>query len=53
MRLQAKKGEFLLSCQSPTLTCPGRKNLYKGGGRISVISRILVVDMLKLDIPIA
>ena len=52
MRLQAKKGEFLSSCQSPTLTRPVRKNLYKSGGLISVTSRILVVDMLQSDIPI-
>ena len=52
MRLQAKKGEFLLSCQSLTLTRPVRKNLYKSGGLISVTSRILVVDMLQSDIPI-
>ena len=31
---------------------PVRKNLYKGGGLISVTSRILVVDMLQSDIPI-
>jgi len=52
MRLQAKTGEFLLSCQSTTLTRPGRKSLYKSGGLISVTSRILVVDMLQSDIPI-
>jgi hypothetical protein len=52
MRLQAKKGESLLSCQSTMLTRPGRKNLYKSGALISVTSRILVVDMLQSDIPI-
>lgn len=41
-----------MSCQSTTLTRPGRKNLYKSGGLISVTSRILVVDMLQSDIPI-
>jgi len=34
------------------MTRPGRKNLYKRGGLISVTSRILVVDMLQSDIPI-
>lgn len=29
-----------------------RKDLYKGGGLISVTSRILIVDMLQNDIPI-
>ena len=29
-----------------------RQDLYRGGGIISVTSRILVVDMLKADIPI-
>lgn len=52
MRLQAKNGKVLLSCQSSTLTRPVRKNLYKSGGLISVTSRILVVDMLQSDIPI-
>ena len=47
------KGEkFLLSCESPTLTHPGRKNLYKSCGLISVTSRIFVVNMLESDIPI-
>ena len=31
---------------------PGRKNLYKSCGLISVTSRILVVDILESDISI-
>ena len=31
---------------------PGRKNLHKSCGLISVTSRILVVDMLQSDVPI-
>lgn len=50
----ASKDRCLLTCRSfPSAQLNGwRQELYRRGGIISVTSRILVVDMLKADIPI-
>ncbi|PFH49381.1 hypothetical protein AMATHDRAFT_147779 [Amanita thiersii Skay4041] len=49
----------IMGCRKPGLRIIGyetgskeRQSIYKGGGLISVTSRILVVDMLQSDIPI-
>ena len=50
MRLQAKKGEFLSSCHSPTLTHSQVESLQEWWTRFCRFSH-LVVDMLQSDKP--